>query len=168
MQLCDGSYKNGKPCRNRHLPGYTRCGRHGGHSLESVIRTGNLTELRHIYSNTELEIKCDYFYKACYLYHVDIVKFMIDTKLVCDVAIDFIRYSPDIDPKILQCLPGNSRLSEALNLLSIKTEPCCICLSEEDIDVLVLPCCKNVMCSKCIKSWNSKEKSCAFCRAKIF
>lgn len=166
MTLCDGTYRNGKACRNRSLPGYTRCGIHGGFSVSSSIRKGNLAQLQHIVLTTSLlYISKKDFMTACYFKRIDIIKFIVDNNFFC---VEMIRHVTDFDREVYAILYPLSDLSSALNALSVKSEPCCICLSEEDIDVLVLPCCKNVMCSNCVKSWNSKNRSCAFCRARIF
>lgn len=169
MTLCDSTYKNGNPCRNRSLPGYPRCGIHGGFSVGSSIRKGNLAQLQHILLTTgQRYVSANDFITACDYIHIDIIKFIVDKNLVCSHFVECLRHTTSLLPGVYAILYPLNDLSSALNALSVKSEPCCICLSEEDIDVLVLPCCKNVMCSNCVKSWNSRNKSCAFCRASIF
>jgi hypothetical protein len=169
MTLCDGTYKNGNACRNRSLPAYTRCGIHGGFSVSSSIRKGNLAQLQHIVLTTgNCYVSANDFVTACDYIRIDIIKFIVDKNLVCSHFVERLRDVMDFDSEVYAILYPLNDLSSALNALSVKSEPCCICLSEEDVKVLVLPCCKNVMCSNCVKSWNYRHKSCAFCRAHIF
>lgn len=74
---CDGTLKNGTPCGKKSLPGYSRCGRHGGTTVDKCLLNGDLDSLKHIIISCNVKLTDKQMLSVCQNKKTNIVQFLI-------------------------------------------------------------------------------------------